>query len=82
MIRTGRSLRNLLNSRKIIFSCKKLFSEATGINSNEKTTHFGFKTVKESDKVKEGKFRKITNYYTLIILQYLLKSMKHFKCLL
>ncbi|XP_031831663.1 ubiquinone biosynthesis protein COQ3, mitochondrial [Nomia melanderi] len=65
MIEKGRFLKSLFKNRKII-SFQKYFSEtATADNNNEKTTHFGFKTVKESDKVKEvyTVFEKVANSY-------------------
>ncbi|KAG6795492.1 2-methoxy-6-polyprenyl-1,4-benzoquinol methylase, mitochondrial [Apis mellifera caucasica] len=49
----------------MIFLFKKHFSDTTETNNNEKVTHFGFKTIKESDKVKEvyTVFEKVANSY-------------------
>ncbi|KZC06546.1 PREDICTED: 2-methoxy-6-polyprenyl-1,4-benzoquinol methylase, mitochondrial [Dufourea novaeangliae] len=65
MIEKRRFFKSLFKNRQVIFSFEKYFSEATATNNNEKTTHFGFKTVKESDKVKEvyTVFEKVANSY-------------------
>ncbi|XP_076637345.1 ubiquinone biosynthesis protein COQ3, mitochondrial [Colletes latitarsis] len=65
MIETRRLFRNLIKSKQNIFSFEKHFSKDAEINNNEKTTHFGFKTVKESDKVNEvyTVFEKVANSY-------------------
>ncbi|XP_043255753.1 2-methoxy-6-polyprenyl-1,4-benzoquinol methylase, mitochondrial [Colletes gigas] len=65
MIETRRLLRNLIKSKQNIFSFEKHFSKDADINNDEKTTHFGFKTVKESDKVNEvyTVFEKVANSY-------------------
>ncbi|CAL7950894.1 unnamed protein product [Xylocopa violacea] len=64
MIKTGKFLSNLTKNKKITLF-EKYFSEAASTNNNEKTTHFGYKTVKESDKVKEvyTVFEKVANSY-------------------
>ncbi|XP_029042808.1 2-methoxy-6-polyprenyl-1,4-benzoquinol methylase, mitochondrial [Osmia bicornis bicornis] len=65
MIIRRRFLSNLMRNRKTIFLFEKYFSEATTVNDNEKTTHFGFKTVKEADKMKEvyTVFEKVADSY-------------------
>ncbi|XP_076659662.1 ubiquinone biosynthesis protein COQ3, mitochondrial [Halictus rubicundus] len=66
MIDKGRFFQSLFKNRSIIFSFEKYFSEAADTsNSNERTTHFGFKTVKESEKAKEvyTVFEKVANSY-------------------
>lgn len=63
MIEKGRLLRNLLKCRKVVSSSLRTSSsENAATDNSEKTTHFGFKTVKESEKVKEGIFSHLTNY--------------------
>lgn len=54
MIEKQRLFLNLIKNKRMIFLFKKHFSDTTETNNNEKVTHFGFKTIKESDKVKEG----------------------------
>ena len=65
MIERGRFLRSLIRSKQITSSLIKRYSEAAAADDNEKTTHFGFKTVKESDKAKEvyTVFEKVANSY-------------------
>lgn len=54
MIEKQRFLLNLIENKRMIFLFKKYFSDTTETNNNEKVTHFGYKTIKESDKMKEG----------------------------
>lgn len=56
---------NLTKDRRISFLFKKHFTETVAGDKNEKTTHFGYKTVKESEKVKEvySVFEKVANSY-------------------
>lgn len=54
MIEKQRFLLNLIENKRMIFLFKKYYSDIAETNNNEKVTHFGFKTIKESDKVKEG----------------------------
>ncbi|XP_054011409.1 2-methoxy-6-polyprenyl-1,4-benzoquinol methylase, mitochondrial [Hylaeus anthracinus] len=65
MIKRAKFLESLIKRRQNHFSFGKLFSEAAATDNNEKTTHFGFKTVKESDKEKEvyTVFEKVANSY-------------------
>ena len=65
MIERGRFLRSLIRRKQITSSLTKRYSEAAAADDNEKTTHFGFKTVKESDKAKEvyTVFEKVANSY-------------------
>lgn len=53
---------NLTKNKRITLVFEKCFSDATATNNNERTTHFGYKTVKESDKVKEGTFYNLCSY--------------------
>ncbi|PBC31816.1 Ubiquinone biosynthesis methyltransferase [Apis cerana cerana] len=65
MIEKQRFLLNLIENKRMIFLFKKYFSDTTETNNNEKVTHFGYKTIKESDKVKEvyTVFEKVANSY-------------------
>ncbi|CAK9813952.1 2-methoxy-6-polyprenyl-1,4-benzoquinol methylase, mitochondrial [Anthophora quadrimaculata] len=65
MIERGRFLLNLTRNKKVTSLFERYFSEAAAANNNEKTTHFGYKTIKESDKVKEvyTVFEKVANSY-------------------
>lgn len=65
MIKQGRILVGLTKARKLLFSFEKSYSQATSIGNEEKTTHFGFKTVKESEKGKEvyTVFENVANSY-------------------
>ncbi|XP_396701.3 2-methoxy-6-polyprenyl-1,4-benzoquinol methylase, mitochondrial [Apis mellifera] len=65
MIEKQRLFLNLIKNKRMIFLFKKHFSDTTETNNNEKVTHFGFKTIKESDKVKEvyTVFEKVANSY-------------------
>lgn len=54
MIEKQKLFLNLIENKRMIFLFKKYFSDTAETNNNEKITHFGFKTIKESDKVKEG----------------------------
>ena len=47
---------NLLKKQKLKTCCSQLNKTNFTDKDEEKTTHFGFKTVKESDKTKEGKY--------------------------
>ncbi|XP_012164439.1 2-methoxy-6-polyprenyl-1,4-benzoquinol methylase, mitochondrial isoform X1 [Bombus terrestris] len=60
-----RFLVNLTKDKRITRVFERCFSDATATDNNEKTTHFGFKTVKESDKAKEvyTVFEKVANSY-------------------
>lgn len=57
-----RFLVNLTKDKRITRVFERCFSDATATDNNEKTTHFGFKTVKESDKAKEGTFYNLCSY--------------------
>ncbi|KAK9297987.1 hypothetical protein QLX08_008509 [Tetragonisca angustula] len=65
MMGKQRLILNLTKNKKITVFFEKCFSDATATNNNEKTTHFGYKTVKEDDKVKEvyTVFEKVANSY-------------------
>ncbi|OAD58158.1 2-methoxy-6-polyprenyl-1,4-benzoquinol methylase, mitochondrial, partial [Eufriesea mexicana] len=65
MIEKRRHFLNLLKNKSITLLFEKYFSNTATINIDEKTTHFGFKTIKESDKVKEVYtiFEKVANSY-------------------
>ncbi|KAK1132768.1 2-hexaprenyl-6-methoxy-1,4-benzoquinone methyltransferase, variant 2 [Melipona bicolor] len=65
MMGKQRLLFNLTKNKKITVLFEKYFSDTTATNNNEKTTHFGYKTVKEDDKVKEvyTVFEKVANSY-------------------
>ncbi|XP_003695662.1 2-methoxy-6-polyprenyl-1,4-benzoquinol methylase, mitochondrial [Apis florea] len=65
MIEKQRLFLNLIENKRMIFLFKKYFSDTAETNNNEKITHFGFKTIKESDKVKEvyTVFEKVANSY-------------------
>lgn len=65
MIEKQRFFLNLIENKRMIFLFKKYFSDTTETNNNEKVTHFGYKTIKESDKVKEvyTVFEKVANSY-------------------
>ena len=65
MIERGRFVRSLIRNKQITSSLAKCYSEAAAADDNEKTTHFGFKTVKESDKAKEvyTVFERVANSY-------------------
>ncbi|XP_076665687.1 ubiquinone biosynthesis protein COQ3, mitochondrial isoform X2 [Andrena cerasifolii] len=65
MIELARFVRSLIRNKQITCSLTKCYSEAAAADDNEKTTHFGFKTVKESDKAKEvyTVFETVANSY-------------------
>ena len=63
MMGKQRLILNLTKNKKITVFFEKCFSDATATNNNEKTTHFGYKTVKEDDKVKEGMFYNLSGQF-------------------
>lgn len=62
MIERARFLTSLIRNKQITCSLTKCYSEAATADDNERTTHFGFKTVKESEKAKEGGFSNLINF--------------------
>ncbi|XP_076233778.1 ubiquinone biosynthesis protein COQ3, mitochondrial [Calliopsis andreniformis] len=68
MIEKSRLLRSLIKYRRIIPSMREYSSGPATADNNEKTTHFGYKTVKESEKAKEvyTVFEKVANSYDLM----------------
>ena len=65
MIERGRFLKSLIRNKQITCLLTKCYSEAATADENGRTTHFGFKTVKESEKAKEvyTVFERVANSY-------------------
>lgn len=74
-MKNARVIRSLFQSSKVFrrsLNTNSTKSQSEAINSNlgneDETTHFGFKTIKTSDKAKQGKINFI-NKYTITITQ-------------